>query len=1018
MKTKIYKLLSALLALTLVFSVCFCVANAAIDSEQTYQDVVSEASVESVYPVEPALTQGTIDKGVVMTHVETRLHTVELFKITDFQKLTVASGYKVVVHFYDENGTWKANSGWLKGEYNIASLSGITTGCTHFKIVLGATSDANIIFADIPAGTLVLYKKGTPPETPVDPETPEEPGDFSDVYFDDISEQELSKNWNANGSNYQLNNGKLKINGQAKILYKKAIFTNSKISSLDQYVSLEFKGTGITDDITPTSISHRDQVNGVSLFGRLNLSNRQGYEVKVSKNRVILMKRNGVDSSGLPTATVQVSANSQNSDSHIYKSDFDLTGINGWSHYIRMPESFDAGNLINLNDNHSYRLGMSIVDGKNASGETVAYVRIFLIDITLSRVLVDETFMDTNPYSGTNFGFAVNSNTYKTCSAEFDNIWFSVNGFREDDVFEITDVNNDTIFDIRDLVFLNEAANDSDIQLDLDIADKNKDGAITVEDVNIIRKALLVGAVSGNLTSQEDDGAHNLRNEIMSVESGIKNGAYYPDLDKSTNYKVNNVYYVSSSFAANSKGTINNPWGYEDFICKNNDGTVKAGDAVLFKRGDEFVVSMPYEDQSLTSQGNRMTYASFNAKAGVVYGAYGTGEKPIFNGSTKDYASVKWEKVEGKDNIYKTNAPEIAFDKNPGAVNDIGAASMIFNGRIAGSRRFYVKELYTLFKNEQYAYDSENGILYLYSDKGDPSSVYNSIEVSRDTYGITVDNGADNVVIDNLSIYAFGHGGIRALGKNDYLTVSNCNIKYTGGVMQTSNTSDKYGLRFGNAIEAWNKASYLKVINCYISQTYDTAITAQGNGNISSGEKSYNGFTVQNCLLEYNNTDIEFFDSDTTTTTFENVVISDNVFRFTSLGWGTCEADKVRGIQGVLRFVLGNLAKVSVKFTDNIIDNPGMEIFNVKNYNTSYQSTFKFGTSYNSSGDSTIANNKYYCRSSIRNYPYVVTEYNRTGKDDTTHRGGASTATEFKESIKKVDKSSSLECYWNGTLVN
>ena len=123
--------------------------------------------------------------------------------------------------------------------------------------------------------------------------------------------------------------------------------------------------------------------------------------------------------------------------------------------------------------------------------------------------------------------------------------------------------------------------------------------------------------------------------------------------------------------------------------------------------------------------------------------------------------------------------------------------------------------------------------------------------------------------------------------------------------------------------------------NNWIYQTYDSALTWQGDqkGTV------YKNITYTENLFEYNNADIEFFDQDTSV--LENFVISKNLMRFTSMGWGTRTNDGgIRGIEGCIRAVKAEYRKKGEKlvnsqmdvrsayFTDNTMDSPARQIIN------------------------------------------------------------------------------------------
>jgi hypothetical protein len=155
MKTKIFKLLSVVMALAMVFSMFACVAHA-----------------EEAETVTPVMVQGTVDgqTGAIIPTVTTRISTQDLFAISDFDKAIIASGYKAYFHFYDANGTWKASCGaWQYGNVTIGTMSGVSSETVSFRVVVGPDGAGDLTPADFPADGLKLV----PAVAPEEPETPE-----------------------------------------------------------------------------------------------------------------------------------------------------------------------------------------------------------------------------------------------------------------------------------------------------------------------------------------------------------------------------------------------------------------------------------------------------------------------------------------------------------------------------------------------------------------------------------------------------------------------------------------------------------------------------------------------------------------------------------------------------------------------------------------------------------------------------------------------------------------------------
>lgn len=308
------------------------------------------------------------------------------------------------------------------------------------------------------------------------------------------------------------------------------------------------------------------------------------------------------------------------------------------------------------------------------------------------------------------------------------------------------------------------------------------------------------------------------------------------------------------------------------------------GDAVLFERDSVF----------------RFT-STFNTKQGVIYGSYGEGAKPKIYGSAQNFAQVQWAPSNRK-NIWRTI---YIYD---------AVGTIIFNhGEEVGCRRSSVRNLSA---NGQFFFNDEDGYMYLYCDKGNPAAIYDSIEISADVKLFQVPTGVGDVVVDNLCLKYSSSLAVSGKYNCGKITVTNCEFGYNGGYMR-SGTS-----RLGNAIQAWDGVDGFIVKNNWIYQTFDTAITWQG---MSGAKIKYMDIQIEDNLLEYNHTDIEFWGAESTLGDF---AIKNNLFRFTQLGWGCRNDDSgLRGFDGVFYGTTSDMnvvGKMTVK--NNIIDSPGGKI--------------------------------------------------------------------------------------------
>ncbi len=432
--------------------------------------------------------------------------------------------------------------------------------------------------------------------------------------------------------------------------------------------------------------------------------------------------------------------------------------------------------------------------------------------------------------------------------------------------------------------------------------------------------------ISGNLSGYKgyaDKERNALLKEILNTENTEK----LYDI-KGT------IYYVST------KGNDNNDGLSPKKPLKTLDAVgalqLKKGDAVLFERGCIW----------------RLLDA-FSSQTGVIYGSYGEGRKPMFLGSATNFANVTWEPSK-KKNVWKTNY--IYF---------YPAGVFFEEGKESGYQKLNLRDM---TKNTDYYFDEENATLYLYCDKGNPAKVWKSIEVSQSS--VLINNGVNvtDTVFDNLCIRYCGNGGIGATYNNRRITVTNCEIGFTGGQWQNGSPS-KGKVRYGNGIGTWCGGSGMKWNHNWIYQTFDSAVSPQGNTGILTGQ--YDNISICNNLFEYNNCDIESWEHNTEKpVTYSNNHYDNNIMRFTSLGWGTRIDDGgIRGIDGVHYgdFYSGQVKGIT--FNNNIIDCPGRGVYSLNIHGRDSYNNF------------TRKNNIYYFKNSLRSTNLICSSFHWTDTD-------------------------------------
>ena len=396
------------------------------------------------------------------------------------------------------------------------------------------------------------------------------------------------------------------------------------------------------------------------------------------------------------------------------------------------------------------------------------------------------------------------------------------------------------------------------------------------DDANEIRFSANPAGLSSKLVGKYEKEANVLRNKILKSKNtedvyAIKGTKYYISPDGSDD---------------NDGKSPKTPFRTVDGL-SNVD--FEKGDAVLFERNSIFRLIQPISTIS-----------------GITYGSYGKGDKPKFYASPMNFVQMEW-KPSNRKNIWKTN---YVYD---------AACSMIFNN---GEQIGYLKtSVRNLKKNTHFFQDEAGAVIYLYCDKGNPSKVYKSIEICPDMDIINIPAYTSNVTVDNLCLMYSGKFAVDAVYNNNSITVSNCEIGFTGG------TSHGKNVRYGNAIQAWTNSSRFVVRGNYIYQTFDTAVTWQGQDVDDGKNIEYANCLFEGNLLEYNNGDFEFWHSKGTV---NNFIIRNNICRFTSLGWGTRADDGgYRGIEGFIYAKTDNMIyKNKISVLNNIIDCPGRQFVN------------------------------------------------------------------------------------------
>lgn len=381
---------------------------------------------------------------------------------------------------------------------------------------------------------------------------------------------------------------------------------------------------------------------------------------------------------------------------------------------------------------------------------------------------------------------------------------------------------------------------------------------------------------------------------------------------------------------------------------------LKAGDAVLFERGSVF----------------RLTRA-INCVSGVTYGSYGVGTKPKLYFSPKALEDPSLWTPTKKKNVWVAEFPYSQV------------ATIVFNH---GSEIGYAKRkgLQQLERNGAFYHNTEYGFLYLYCDKGNPGKVYKSIEASVSGTIFYVAPEFKNITIDNICMKYSGDFAFSSGTNTDGISITNCEMGYIGGANGYMGT-----VRYGNAVQLWQGAMNLNVSNNWIYQTFDSALSWQGKAT-EDKPAVYKNTVFNENLLEYNNADFEFWDSDYAS--LDGLQINNNIMRFTSLGWGTRSDDwGIRGIEGCIRIDFQNMSRVkNVSIKNNIFDSAGRTI------------AMFIANNYSQFNDTIVSGNSVYLKKSYRTEDTVVIGFNKSDAD--SERLQATNQSELEKAFEQFAK--------------
>ncbi|MBR5307555.1 MAG: S-layer homology domain-containing protein [Clostridia bacterium] len=388
------------------------------------------------------------------------------------------------------------------------------------------------------------------------------------------------------------------------------------------------------------------------------------------------------------------------------------------------------------------------------------------------------------------------------------------------------------------------------------------------------KKKFIEDSGDEDFTPDYDAGTKKMEETSALIDKRIEEIKNAPDSAVSVKGKT---YYVSASGSDDNDGlSADKPFA----TAKKAGSVAREGDAVLFNRGD-------------------MWREPWAAVANVSYGAYGEGEKPIFNGNILgDLADEsRWTLLEGTTNIWALG------DK----VNDVG--NVIINGGektltkvmpriVAGkyqlnNKDVEIKDMLTANETFVIAYGTvntdgadvttRNSTLYVRCDEGNPGKVYDSVEIAQRSSIISAKTGN---TFENLKlIYTGGHA--ISMGTVNNVTFRNLEIGWIGGSAQHYSKGNM--TRYGNGIEVYGGCNGFTIDSCYIYQCYDAGITHQysagGAGMIIQQNVYFKNNVIDKCI--YN---IEYFigagDTASVERYMKNINYTDNLLARSGEGWG------------------------------------------------------------------------------------------------------------------------------------
>lgn len=305
-----------------------------------------------------------------------------------------------------------------------------------------------------------------------------------------------------------------------------------------------------------------------------------------------------------------------------------------------------------------------------------------------------------------------------------------------------------------------------------------------------------------------------------------------------------NRWYLAADGDDENDGTSeSSPWKTTARLHEaQENGTVKPGDGVFFRRGDVWDALYPTRWSG--------DYA-LRLKPGVTYSAYGEGAKPMFRNCLVARGAQAWRETE-YENVWEYTGDVggryhdvglvlcddgraygikiLPHDPNHPYRDDFPSvdSGMVTNGLSsfhAGGTSFTSPG--SLAHDLEFLHDGSAEKLYLYWSHGNPGDSFGEMLLLRRGHVIRCDEKTTDVTVDNLAVKYGGSHGIFICGATN-VTIQNCEFGWIGGSYQ--GTDDEDTTRYGNVVENWGECDGYFIRRCVSYQSYDAGMTSQVAG--------------------------------------------------------------------------------------------------------------------------------------------------------------------------------------------